>query len=348
VITNPTGPAIVVDRDGSNVDHLAIVGAKIGITDGTVGMTAPNSQAYINDVRITGNGPSQTGVLIRDLSGNGGTFNFTNMTLESLTADGFVVDGQGNGNPFVNISDSKITDTSGSGIVVNGIARDGRARIYTTTIANSTGPAIVVSGANAIVEKSTILNLNNYGISVSGSPVIGGVVAASGTSTVPVTDSIIQANIGIQGSAPNDGDLINITISNNILTAPAGGNGINLAVNGSGTTAGGPSGAINANIIGNRITGLATTAYYTGTAGGITRSIQLASDIYLTTSNTAAGLTSLSVKAVGPDNLAALNNDAVISTMPKPNPATTGTSATFPPPPPPNYDPALIVPLPRP
>jgi hypothetical protein len=348
VITNPTGPAIVVDRDGSNVDHLAIVGAKIGITDGTVGMTAPNSQAYINDVRITGNGPSQTGVLIRDLSGNGGTFNFTNMTLESLTADGFVVDGQGNGNPFVNISDSKITDTSGSGIVVNGIARDGRARIYTTTIANSTGPAIVVSGANAIVEKSTILNLNNYGISVSGSPVIGGVVAASGTSTVQVTDSIIQANIGIQGSAPNDNDLIDITISNNLLTAPAGGNGINLAVNGSGTAAGGPSGAINANIIGNRITGLATTAYYTGTAGGITRSIQLASDIYLTTSNTAAGLTSLSVKAVGPDNLAALNNDAVISTMPKPNPATTGTSATFPPPPPPNYDPALIVPLPRP
>jgi hypothetical protein len=165
---------------------------------------------------------------------------------------------------------------------------------------------------------------------------------------VQVTDSIIQANIGIQGSAPNDNDLINITISNNILTAPAGGNGINLAINGSGTTATGPSGVINANIIGNRITGLATTAYYTGTAGGITRPVQLASDIYLTTSNTVAGLNSLSVKAVGPDNLSALNNDAVISTMPKTNATTTGTSATFAPPPPPNYDPALIVPLPTP
>jgi hypothetical protein len=358
VITNAVGPAIQLNKPDVLVDHLSIEGASIGITDGA-GIAA--GTAYVNDVQIKGTGPSQTGVLIRDIDEKQATFNFTNMKLSNLTADGFVVSSTtSNSSPFVNVSDSTITDTSGSAVVANNFAQPsdsapGRVRIYNTKIVNSTGPAIVVTGANAIVEKSTILNLQNYGISVTGTPVgatttsgTSTVRVTSGTSTVQVTDSIIQANIGIQGSAPNDNDLIDITISNNLLTAPAGGNGINLAVNGSGTAAGGPSGAINANIIGNRITGLATTAYYTGTAGGITRSIQLASDIYLTTSNTAAGLNSLSVKAVGPDNLAALNNDAVISTMPKPSPATTGTTATFPPPPPPNYDPALIVPLPTP
>jgi len=350
VITNPVGPAIQLNKPDVLVDHLSIEGARVGIVDGP-GISS--GTAYVNDVQIKGTGPSQTGVVIQDVDGAQATFNFTNMKLSNLTADGFVVDAQATGgSPYVNLSDSTITDTSGSAVVANAftqsptVVEPGRVRIYKTTIANSTGPAIVVTGANAIVEKSTILNLQNYGISVTGTPAVTG--ATAGTSTVQVTDSNIAANIGIQGSAPNDGDVINITISNNILTAPAGGNGINLAINGSGTTATGPSGVINANIIGNRITGLATTAYYTGTAGGITRSIQLASDIYLTTSNTVAGLRSLSVKAVGPDNLAALNNDAVISTMPKPNSTTTGTSATFPPPPPPNYDPALIVPLPTP
>jgi hypothetical protein len=349
VITNAVGPAIQLNKPDVLVDHLSIEGASIGITDGT-GIAA--GTAYVNDVQIKGTGPSQTGVIIRDIDDKQATFNFTNMKLSNLTADGFVVSSTSSkSSPFVNLSDSTITDTSGSAVVANNFAQPldsapGRVRIYNTTIANSTGPAIVVTGANAIVEKSTILNLQNYGISVTGTPV--GTSATSGTSTVQVTDSNIAANIGIQGSAPNDNDLIDITISNNLLTAPAGGNGINLAVNGSGTAAGGPSGAINANIIGNRISGLATTAYYTGTAGGILRPVQLASDIYLTTSNTVAGLNSLSVKAVGPDNLSALNNNAVISTMPKPNPTTTGTTATFPPPPPPNYDPALIVPLPTP
>jgi hypothetical protein len=348
IITNPAGPAIVLNQNDVLVDHLSIVGARTGITDGPgIG----SGTANVNDVQIKGNGPSQTGVVMRDVDAGQATFNFTNMELSNLTADGFVVDAQtSGGSPFVNLSDSTITDTSGSAVVANAFdqtfTEPGRVRVYNTTITNATAPAIVVSGANAIIESSTIVNLQNYGISVTGTPV--GTGALFGTSTVQVTDSNIRANIGIQGSAPNDGDLIDITISNNVLTAPFGGNGINLAVNSSGTAAGDPAGQINANIIGNRISGLSTTAYYSGTSTGVTNPIRLVSDIYLTTSNTVAGLNSLSIKAVGFDNLAAINNNASISTLPKPNPATTGTSAIFPPPPPPNYDPSLLVPLPTP
>jgi hypothetical protein len=162
---------------------------------------------------------------------------------------------------------------------------------------------------------------------------------------VQVTSSTIKAEIGVQGSAANGGELVNLTVNQNQLTAPFGGNGINLSVNGSGTT----SGVINASIVGNTISARATTAVATGTAGGITSPTQIASNIYLTTSNTAAGLTSLSIKAASQDNLVALNRNATVTTNPIFNPTNTGTTAPqLPPPPPPNYNPALVVPLPAP
>jgi hypothetical protein len=103
VITNPTGAAIVVEKNGTVVDHLQISGARVGISDcdgmelGPVvlcdGMpTQTGGTAYINDVRIYGNGPGQTGVIIKDLTGNNGTFNFTNMDLRDLTANARVKD----------------------------------------------------------------------------------------------------------------------------------------------------------------------------------------------------------------------------------------------------------------
>ena len=115
----------------------------------------------------------------------------------------------------------------------------------------------------------------------------------------------------------------------------------NLAVDG---------GKINTNIVGNRFTNVNTTAFTTGTAGGTgSAGVTLASDIYLTTSNTTAGLNNLTVKAVGMDNLRALNHDARVETFPPPNPTNTGTTSPLvPPPPPPNYDPSAIVPLPPP
>jgi hypothetical protein len=358
VITNSANPAAIAAIDLTNgsatnatVDHLQITGATVGISDGS-GMPA-GGRATVNDVRINGTAPSQTGVVIADQQGNGGTFDFTNMALTNLTADGFVVDGQDStgaivGNPFVNISNSTIKNTSGSAIVANAIAGEGRVRLANSVIDGTTGAGVTVTGANAIVQSSTIARVGLSGVEVSGAPVIAGVTQTTGTSTVQVVDSTIAAAIGVQGSAPNAGELLNLTINQNKLIAPFGGNGINLAINGSGTAAG-DSGVINANIVGNTIAVRGTTAVATGTAGGITSPATVRSDIYLTTSNTTAGLNSLSIKAASQDNLVALNRNATVTTNPIFNPVNTGTTSPLtPPPPPPNYNPALVVPLPAP
>ena len=71
--------------------------------------------------------------------------------------------------------------------------------------------------------------------------------------------------------------------------------------------------------------------------------------MYMTTSNTASGLGTITVKAASQDNLVALNRNASVTTNPVFNPVNTGTSSPLvPPPPPPNYDPAAYVPVPRP
>ena len=329
------------------VDHLKIVGSPVGISDGD---GLPSGKATINDVQIVGNAPGQTGVVIQDKAGGNATFNFTQMSLQGLTADGFVVDGQATGgsSPMVNISNSTIRNTSGSALVVNDIVGSGRVRLANSTIDGTTAAGVTVTGGNAVVQSSIIKNVGTYGVQVSGAPVISGTTQPSGTSTVQVVDSTITAQIGVQGSAPNTGDLLNLTINQNSFFAPFGGNGINLAINGTGATPN-TSGVINANIVGNQISVIPTTAVATGTAGGITSPASVHSDIYLTTSNTTTGLTSLSIKAASQDNLVALNRNATVTTNPIFNPANTGTSSPLtPPPPPPNYDPALIVPLPAP
>jgi hypothetical protein len=133
---------------------------------------------------------------------------------------------------------------------------------------------------------------------------------------------------------------VNLTVNQNVLTSPLGGNGINLAVN---------NGKMNANLVGNAISNRATTALTTGTAGGITSPANVASNIYLTTSNTTSGLNNLTIKAASQDNLVALNRNATVTTAPPFNPTNTGTTSPLvPPPPPPVYDPSKIVPLPTP
>jgi len=324
VITNPVGSAVVLTDvaagtvTGVTVDHIQITGSPVGITDGP-GLPV-GGVATVNDVKIIGNGPSQRGVFIADANGNSGTINFTKMQLQNLTADGFVVDGQNTGNPFVNISNSTIKNTSGSAVLVNGIAGDGRVRITSSSIDGTTGPGVTVSGANAIIETTTIKNVGLYGVSITGAPTISGTtLTTGGTSTVQIVSSSIASTIGVQGSAPNAGDLIDLTVNKNTLTSLGGGNGINLAVN---------DGLINANLVDNRISGIATTT--SGTGVGV-------SNILLTTSGT--GLTNLTIKAANETNLRAINNNASVSQQPA------ATSTT---PPPPNYDPSVIVPLPTP
>jgi hypothetical protein len=331
-LNDPAGSAIVLNQNGSRVDHLQIVGSPVGISDGAGDI---DGIAYVNDVKITGNGPSQTGVYIQDAQNKNGTYNFSKMQLKGLTADGFVIDGQrgatGFGSARVNITDSTIKQTSGSAVVVNALGEDGdggRVRLADSVIDGATGPGVTVSGAQATIESTTIRNVGNYGVSVVGGPIIEG-LATTGTSTVQVANSNISSTIGIQGSAPAVGDLVNITINGNTLVSPTGGNGVSLAVE---------EGSINANINSNRITGRATTGLVaTGTTISGTVGFQTA-NILLTTSGTS--LTNLTVKAANETNLRAINSDATVAQQP--------IRTLLTPPPPPNYNPSVVVPLPVP
>ena len=353
VITAPAGsPAIILtDGNASNmvVDHVSIVGASVGITNGS-GLPS-GGRATVNDVKIIGNGPSQTGVVIAG-SGTGTTYNFNRVQLSNLTADGFIVDGQDadgvpTGSPLVNITDSSIKNTSGSAIIANAFGGEGRVRVASSTIDGTTGPGVVVTGANAIIESSTIANVGSVGVQVTGAPVLLGITGTGGTSTVQVVNSNITAPVGILASAVEQGELVNLTATQNSLTAPVGGNGISLAVGGSNAAT--SQGSINANLVGNLITVAPTTAVATGTAGGIDDPINFNSDIYITTSNTSAGLGAITIKAASQDNLTALNRNATVTTNPIFNPLNTGTtSPLLPPPPPPNYSPAAVVPTPLP
>jgi hypothetical protein len=347
VLSNPSGASIELSSGGGNsinptVDHISIVGSAVGITDGN-GMPG-SSTATVNDVVIQGSGAGQTGVVILDQASGGGTFNFTNMQLSGLTADGFVVDGQKtNGiTARVNIESSSIENTSGSAVVVNDVVGSGRVRLSNSTIKGTTDAGVVVTGGKAIVEAVTISNVGTAGVAVAATPVItpADPLITSGTSTVQVVNSTIEATIGVQATSLNAGDVVNLTINQNSLVAANGGNGINLAVD---------AGTMNTNIVGNRVRVPETTAFTTGTAGGITDPAAVASAIYLTTVSPAIGLNNLTVKAVSQDNLTALNHNATVTTSPQLNPINTGTSIPLvPPPPPPNYNPAIIVPLPPP
>ena len=353
VISAPYNAAGIALSDGNannmTVDHLSIVGASVGISNGN-GLPA-GGLATVNDVRIIGTGPSQTGVIIAGV-GTNVTYNFTKMQLSNLTADGFVIDGQDGaggvkGSPNVNITASSIKDTSGSAVIANAIVGGGRVRLVSSTISGATGPGVVVTGANAILETSTISNVGSAGVQVTGAPVLLGLVGASGTSTVQVAKSSITSQVGIQASAVKQGEIVNLTATQNSLVAPVGGNGINIAVGSSGTAA--SQGSINANFVGNLISVAPTTAVATGTAGGVTAPASVGSGMYMTTSNTASGLGTITVKAASQDNLVALNRNASVTTNPVFNPVNTGTSSPLvPPPPPPNYDPAAYVPVPRP
>jgi hypothetical protein len=344
ILSNPLGTSVHLTNGGSRnntVDHLQIVGSQVAIDDGS-GMQE-GGIATVNDVIVIGTSAGQTGVVIRDLASGGNTFNFTNMQLSNLTADGFVIDGQSVGGSAarVNISSSSIENTSGSAVVVNDVTGAGRVRLANSSIDGTTSAGVTVSGGKATIEAVTMSRIGTAGVNVVAKPFINppDPLITSGTSTVQVVDSTITATIGVQAASHNVDDVINLTVNKNILVAPSGGNGINLAVD---------DGKINTSIVGNVIRTATTTAIATGTAGGINNPAPVASGIYLTTLNTGTGLNNLTVKAVNADNLRALNTDATVTTSPQQNPIITGTTPAPvpPPPPPPNYDPSVVVPLP--
>ncbi len=371
VITNPVGPAVVLTNGastGATVDHIQITGSPVGITDGP-GLPT-DGIATVNDVRIYGNGPGQRGVEIIDDAGNSGTFNFSKMNMQNLTNDGFVVDTTDGGNPNVNLSNSTINNTTGSGVVVANLNDTGRMRVVGSTITQSSQAGVYVGNGNAYIGTSSLSKNGLAGVYVQDNdPTI--TAPPPGVSTVQVTNSTFGENsVGIWGIA-NSGTT-NMTITNNIITtnsSPVGANGVILAVGsltGSGTT-----GVLNGAVIGNSITPViatttvdtftttTTTTTGTTTGTGSTTTYSSIGNILLTTAGTpifsgtttgdVTGFTSygtLNIKAADQPQLQSMNRNAGVALLPVP--VQSGSSQYYVIPPPPTFDASLVVPLPNP
>jgi hypothetical protein len=174
ILTNPLGPAIVVDQPGTVVSHFQINGSQVGISDGA-GFTT--GVATISDVIITGNGPGQRGV---EISASTGRFEFDRLRLQNLTNDGFVLAADG-GN--ASVTNSTFTNIQGRAFVASGSSS--RGVITTTSIVGTTGTAVAAEGiaSSVVLASSTV------------SETIGNAVVASGSlSTVQVTDTLITSS----------------------------------------------------------------------------------------------------------------------------------------------------------
>ncbi|MFM9025479.1 MAG: right-handed parallel beta-helix repeat-containing protein [Planctomycetaceae bacterium] len=220
-ITNPVGPAIVLNQPNVTVSHLSIVNSPLGIGD------AAGGSGLVSDVIITGNalGP-QRGVFIANSTG---PYTFDRMQLRDLDDDGFVIAAD---DARVTIRRSSIDNTTGTGIRVSGSGAvvdvvsttvDGnrgtamqasgarsRLTVVSSTIADTRGDALVASGSAAriVVDSSSILRTEGsalvasgvdsridgrrVNIAVTGSD--GVVVSGSGADVILASSTISQAD----------------------------------------------------------------------------------------------------------------------------------------------------------
>jgi hypothetical protein len=223
VLTNPLATAIVVNQPGTVVDHLQIVGSRVGISDGT-GFSS--GVASISDVVISGNGPGQRGV---EIASSTGTFNFDRVRLANLTNDGFVISAA---NADVNIANSSLTNIAGTGVLVSGsgakvdvatVSVEGNLgtgvnaagprseiTLVSSTIADTVGDAIVASGSAAAIGidsvqilrpegsglvasgNNALIQGRNVGVLVTGSD--GAVVSGNAANLVLVSSTIGSAD----------------------------------------------------------------------------------------------------------------------------------------------------------
>lgn len=328
-------------RTNSTVDHLKITNSPVGISSGTAGLQV-GAIANVNDVQIVGTAAGQRGI---ELSGTAGTFNLTSLSLSNLTRDGIAVLGSGPASDIqVNVAGSKISNTTGSGILVQDVTGTaGRLRVVSSEIDGSTGAGIFVGNANAFVDTSTFSTNALAGVYVQDSaPSSTAIPSVPGKSVVQVTDSrFTRGAVGIWALA--DSGTTNITITNNRISttsSPVGANGVILSVS-SGT-----QGRLNARVVGNEITPKIAT---TSTTGPNAVTYSSVGNILLTTTGS-AGPTSftpsskLYIQAADRNQLQTLNLASGVATVPLP--LTTGGTTVIPPPP--IYDAALPVPLPPP
>jgi hypothetical protein len=367
ITASGTGNGIAINLGGSRtnttVDHLRITNSPVGISSGTAGLQV-GAIANVNDVQIVGTAAGQRGI---ELSGTAGTFNLTSLSLSNLTRDGIAVLGSGTGGPAsdiqVNLTDSKISNTTGSGILVQDVTGTaGRLRVVGSEIENSTGAGIFVGNANAFVDTSTFSTNGLAGVYVQdAAPSTTGLPATPGTSVVQVADSrFSKGAVGVWALA--DSGTTNVTITSNKISttsSPSGANGIMLSVS-SGT-----QGRLNARVVGNditpkirtsRVVTTLVTSTTSGTSAGTTTTSSTSTTVYssignilLTTTGSATPTgfspnSKLYIQAADQDQLQSLNFASGVATVPLP--LESGSTTIVPPPP--IYDAALPVPLPPP
>ena len=333
VIASGAAPAITL-RNGSVVDHLQITGSRVGITDNDI--DNPASFVIVNDVRIVGSGPQQTGVVIRDASGSNSTLNFSNMVLTGLTADGFVVDGGngGAGDAKVNIDNSTFTNTGGSAVVVENIFNDGRVRITNSSIEGTTAAGVEITNGQAYVENTKFERIGTAGVDATAGIAPGVFGNQSTVQVVGSTFSLVP--VGVRAQA-NENGVMNVTVNDNRIVT-TGGNGIILSV------ADAPGAVVNASVVSNRVSGAATIVSGTvSTANGNILLDSVGWTFDFTSGAVIPGQGILNIRAANEANLQGLNFSTSVQDLPADAVDADGNILI---PPPPFYDPALSVPLP--
>jgi len=323
LFANGAGTAITLAQ-GSVVDHIAITGSRIGLSDGA-GLPA-GSYSIVNDVRFLGSGPDQRGILIQDLAAGNAQFNFSNLYVENMTNDGLAVITSSGGDPKVNVSNSTFVGNANSAISIKDLYNDGRVYVTNSSISDSGAAGISVDGGQLAVFQSSFEANGNAGIT------------ATGNSVVQVANStFVGETIGINGYTVAN-QTLDITLTDNRIGTVAGGDGISLSV------ADQVGAIVNANMVGNRIAaGTGTT-----TTGGTIRITNTDAGWFVdetTDPDTVFYIPSLGeifIKASDSENLSAINNNARIFEVPG---QFTWDDITYLPLQP-VYDPALVVPLP--
>ena len=327
VIASGASPAITL-RNGAVVDHLQITGSRVGITDTDI--TNPASFVIVNDVRIVGSGPQQTGVVINDANGANSTLNFSNMALTGLTADGFVVDGGngGAGDPKVNIDQSTFVNTGGSAVVVKDVYNEGRVRVTNSAIEGTTAAGIQVTNGQAYIASTKFERIGTAGVDATAGTAPG---VFGNEATVQVVDSTFTlAPVGVRAQATENG-VMNVTINGNRIVT-TGGNGIIMSV------ADAPGAVVNASVVGNRVSGAATIV--SGTVASTNGNILLDSVGWswdATNGIVIPGQGILNIRAADEANLQGLNYSTSVQDMPADVIDGDGNILI---PPPPFYDPA--------
>jgi len=166
-ITNPLGPAIVINQAQTTVSGFEIVNSPIGIADAAGGSGA------VSQVSVTGmSGASQTGIL---LSSSPGPFTFDRISLSDLSDDGFVIAANA---AKVTITNSDFTSVRDSAVRVSGDAA--RVEISTARF-DAVSNAVNASGTGALVTLADGSITNTA----------GDAIVASGAATIRINETLI-------------------------------------------------------------------------------------------------------------------------------------------------------------